>query len=189
MISYCIWWNLLVTIKRRVDVKFGNELISKIKQYKKQVGQLPNTNDWKALKQLGFKDKGDFFVPNYQKLNDTAFELAYLEGFDGPYLLWNSYSKQWKKEMLTHFIETHKDEEVVSLIEQTNLYKERSKLIDSLSSGTHSLIMNVTISDTVKNIYLVKVLDCKSSAKSGLKINFIMILNYTIILNGFMQLV
>lgn len=102
ILGYFIWWSLPVTINRRSDINFGNELITKIDEYKKQHG-LPETNDWQTLKQLGFKQRGDLLIPDYQKLNDTTFELVYLDGFDGPYLLWNSHDKQWKKAMLTHF--------------------------------------------------------------------------------------
>ena len=99
---WIIWRRLPVTITRRSDIKFGDELIAKIEQRKKLHG-LPGTDDWPTLKQLGFKDAGDFFIPAYQKINDTTFELVYLEGFDGPYLIWNSNNKQWKMSMLEHF--------------------------------------------------------------------------------------
>src|SRR5579875_4180562 len=94
--GYFIWWSLPVSINRRGDIEFGNERIAKVEQYKQQLG-LPETNNWKTLKQLGFKQRGDLLIPDYQKLNDTAYQLVYLEGFDGPYLLWNSYDKKWQK--------------------------------------------------------------------------------------------
>jgi hypothetical protein len=100
--GYFVWLNLPVAVKRCSDIKFGNDLISNIYEYKKQHG-LPATNDWKTLTQLGFKQRGDLLIPDYQKLSETTFELVYLEGFDGPYLLWNSLDKQWKMAMLTHF--------------------------------------------------------------------------------------
>ena len=156
VVAYFIWWRLPVLINRRGDIEFGTGLIAKIEQYKQQHG-LPETNDWKTLKQFGFKQRGDLFIPDYQKLNDTAYQLVYLEGFDGPYLLWNSYDKKWQKAMVTHFPDQPKEEDVVSLVEQTKLYRNEAKLIDSLSSGKRGLKMIVTLNDTARNIYLVKV--------------------------------
>ncbi|MES2430456.1 MAG: hypothetical protein V4556_05925 [Bacteroidota bacterium] len=155
IIVFFVWSNLPVTINRRSDIKFGNQLINNINNYKKQHG-LPQTDDWTTLKKLGFKFRGDLVIPDYQKLNDTAFELVYLEGFDGPYLLWNSFDKKWEKSFLTHFKDNHIEEDVVSLIEQSTIYRDRSKLIDSLSSGQRGLSLIVFLQDTVKNIYLVK---------------------------------
>src|SRR5579875_2927833 len=83
--SYFFWWSLPVAINRSSDIEFGNERIAKLEQFKQQHG-LPETNDWKTLKQLGFKQHGDMLIPDYQKLNDTVYQLVYLEGFDGPYL-------------------------------------------------------------------------------------------------------
>jgi len=154
--SYFVWWILPVTINRRSDIEFGNERIAKIEGYKQKHG-LPETNDWRTLKQLGFKQRGDLLIPDYQKLNDTAYQLVYLEGFDGPYLLWNTYDKTWQKTMVTNFPNQPKEEDVVSLVEQTKLYRDKAKLIDSLSSGIRGLTMNVTLCDTVRKIYLVKV--------------------------------
>lgn len=154
--GYFIWWSLPVSINRRSDIEFGNELIAKVEQHKQKHG-LPENNDWETLKQLGFKQKDDLLIPDYEKLNDTAYQLVYLEGFDGPYLLWNTYDKKWEKSMVKYFPEHSKEEDVVGLVEQTNLYKDQSKLIDSLSAGKRSLKMLVTLSDTTKNIYLVKV--------------------------------
>jgi len=152
--AFIIWWNLPLTINRRSDIAFGNSLVNKIEQYERQHG-LPETTDWKALKELGFIDKGDYFVPNYEKINDTTFELVYIEGFDGPYLLWNSKERKWTKAMPT--IADNTVEKVLNLIEQQNIVKNQIKLIDSLSFGRRHITLLLTLDDTLKNIYLVKV--------------------------------
>jgi hypothetical protein len=154
--AYFIWWSLPVTINRHTDIKFGNELITKIEAYRKKHG-LPRNYDWETLKQLGFKDMGDYFVPEYEKLNDTAFQLVYVEGFDGPYLFWNSTERKWKKDMLTHFSGTNTEDDVLTTVEQTALYKNKAKLIDSVSSGKRQLTTIVTLEDTAKNLYRVQV--------------------------------
>ena len=58
---------------------------------------LPEDEDWTTLKKFEFRDKIDFLQPEYKKLDNKTFELIYLEGFDGPYLMWNSKERIWKK--------------------------------------------------------------------------------------------
>ena len=152
--AFIVWWNLPVTINRRSDIAFGNSLIKKIEQYKRQHG-LPETTDWKTLKELGFIDKGDFFVPDYQKINDTIFELTYLEGFDGPYLLWNSKERHWNKAMPT--IPDNTVDKILNLVEQQKIVKDQIKLIDSLSFGRRHITILPTLDDTINKIYLVQV--------------------------------
>jgi hypothetical protein len=92
------WLILPISGKRYADIKFGDHIVEKIEDYRKTKG-LPETGDWETLRALGFKDKVDFLVPDYQKLNDDTYELRFIEGFDGPYLLWNSKDKVWKVDM------------------------------------------------------------------------------------------
>ena len=94
--SYFIWWNLPLSINRSSDIKLGDHIIQNIESYQKQNG-LPENNDWETLKKFGFRDRIDFLQPEYSKLNENEFELIYLEGFDGPYLMWNSTEKKWKQ--------------------------------------------------------------------------------------------
>ena len=123
----------------------------------KEKNRLPETNEWNKLIELGFKQRGDLLIPDYQKLNDTAYQIVYLEGFDGPYLNWNSFDKEWKNSMLKYFKNYHSEEDIVGLVEQLKLYKDKYRLIDSLSKGERGLSILVTLDDTLKNIYLVKV--------------------------------
>ena len=153
--GFFIWWHLPVKINRHSDIDFGNQLIKKIDAYRKQ-HKLPETNDWQMLKILGFKDKGDFLVPDYQKINDTTYELTYVEGSDGPYLLWNSNDRLWKKAMPTLSTD-NTEEKVLNLVEKQKIVKDEIKLIDSLSSGQRHITLLPTLEDTVKNIYLIKV--------------------------------
>jgi len=94
--GYFIWWNLPLSINRSSDIKLGDHIIQNIESYQKQNG-LPENNDWETLKKFGFRDRIDFLQPEYSKLNENEFELIYLEGFDGPYLMWNSTEKKWKQ--------------------------------------------------------------------------------------------
>ena len=95
VILYVTWFNLPVTINRYSDIKFADKIIEKIEEYKKSKG-LPESDDWETLKKFGFKEHADFLVPEYQKINKDNYELRFIEGFDGPYLLWNSKERKWK---------------------------------------------------------------------------------------------
>jgi hypothetical protein len=94
-ISITVWINLPVSVSRYSDINLGNTIIERIESYQKVHG-LPESNDWVTLKTLGFRDNRDFVQPAYQKLNNNQYQLAFVEGFDGPYLLWNSINKKWR---------------------------------------------------------------------------------------------
>ena len=93
--SFFIWWNLTLSINRRSYIKHGNQIIENIERYQNQIG-LPNNTDRETLQKFGFRDKIDCLQPEYRKLNENEFELVYLEGFDGPYLMWTSKERTWK---------------------------------------------------------------------------------------------
>lgn len=94
--GYILWWNLPLTINRKTDIKLGEQIIKNIETYKSQNG-LPDNNDWETLRKFGFRDKTDFLQPEYRKLDDSNFELIFIEGFDGPYLMWTSTERIWKE--------------------------------------------------------------------------------------------
>lgn len=80
---------------RRSDIKSGNELVQRLEKYMVQHDRLPDSGDWKALGELGFEITETGTRPAYEKLSNDEFQLIYLEGFDGPYLFYNSDSKKW----------------------------------------------------------------------------------------------
>lgn len=94
IISFTIYWNLPITITRKSDIDFGNKLIANIENYKKINHKLPENNDWKTLKKLGFKKDNLGAKPDY-KTDNTSYELIYLDEFNGPYLIWNSQESTW----------------------------------------------------------------------------------------------
>lgn len=99
ILLYFIWLKLPVKFNRIQDINKGNYLIEKIENYRIKTNKLPDENDWEVLKELGFKEKDlETANPEYSKINDSIYELIFIEGFDGPYLLWNSNDKIWKKD-------------------------------------------------------------------------------------------
>ncbi len=95
VILYLIWIKLPFTINRHSDISLGSKIISQIESYRKTNG-LPESNDWNTLKKFGFIDHLNFLEPEYQKLNENDYQLIFIEGFDGPYLMWTSLDKKWK---------------------------------------------------------------------------------------------
>ena len=91
-----IWFNLPLEITRKSDINFGNKIIENIERYKKQHHELPTTDDWKTLENLGFKTELAGTKPYYEKFDDDEYHLIFPEGFDPPYLFYNSKLKQWK---------------------------------------------------------------------------------------------
>ena len=99
LVSIPVIWigynSLPFEITRRSDIRFGNKLIDRLNAYKVENSRLPADNDWQLLEQLGFKVEAIGVRPAYQKIGESDYELIYLEGFDGPYLLYNSSAKKW----------------------------------------------------------------------------------------------
>jgi len=93
--GYFIWWNLPLSINRSSDIKLGEQIIQNIESYQKRIG-LPGNNDWETFRKFGFREKNNFLQPEYRKSNETEFELVFDEGFDGPFLMWNSTERNWK---------------------------------------------------------------------------------------------
>ena len=93
---YFIWWNLPSTINRHSEIKLGNKVIDNIDEYWKINQKLPQWNDWDILRNLGIQFDNDVSKPEYKNLNDSVYELYFIEGFDGPYLMWNSSERKWK---------------------------------------------------------------------------------------------
>jgi len=87
---YFIWWNLPVTINHHSEIKLGDKVIDNVDNYWKSNKKLPQWNDWEALRKLGIQFDNDVSKPEYKNLNDLVYELYFIEGFDRPYLMWNS---------------------------------------------------------------------------------------------------
>ena len=101
IIAYIIWWKLPFTINRKADIKLGELVIENIENYRDTTSCLPESDDWELLKQCGVEFDFDVLRPFYFKLNDSTYEIAYIVGFDGPYLKYNSQSNEWSIDNLT----------------------------------------------------------------------------------------
>lgn len=91
-----------MTINRHSEIKLGNKVIDNIDKYWEINQKLPQWNDWKTLRKLGIQFDNDVSKPEYKNLNDSVYELYFIKGFDGPYLMCNSSERKWKIDNPTH---------------------------------------------------------------------------------------
>lgn len=110
VLGFFIYKNFPLEMIRKTDVALGNNIIQKIEQYKLNHNRLPTEDDWKTLEKLGFEIKDLGTHPSYTKNIQGTYEIAFLEGFDGPYLIWNSIDKKWKIDFPTIFNKTVKND-------------------------------------------------------------------------------
>lgn len=168
-ISFVVYRNLPFEITRKSDIKIGNKLIENINSYQNKNKILPKNDDWKTLEKLGFKIEMLGTKPSYESNQNGEYELAFLEGFDGPYLMWNSKEKRWKIDFPTIFTDNKKDydrmntiyenkhEKLIYIVNQTGFdnYKIEFYMINHNDS---TIIFADYINDAVfsRNTYKIK---------------------------------
>jgi len=108
VVVYC---NLPLEVKRKSEIELGNSLIKNIYTYQIKYNKLPDNNDSQTLKKLGFTMDMLGTKPSYETNLKGEFEIVFLEGFDGPYLLWNSKLKKWKMSYPTIFNQYSENED------------------------------------------------------------------------------
>ena len=92
------WWLLPLSVTHYAEVRRGNALRQQLDGYFSQNHTLPEDGAWQQLKQIGFTSQElERAYPEYHKIDDAAYELLFVKGFDGPYLTWNSWERRWKK--------------------------------------------------------------------------------------------
>jgi len=94
-----IWVKLPATITGFNEIRKGNRIIKNIDEFMKN-NKLPDSYSWDTtwLKKIGFKIGYTNEVPQYSKISDSEYELIYVYGLDGPYLIWNSRERKWKED-------------------------------------------------------------------------------------------
>jgi hypothetical protein len=96
-----VWFNLPFQLKYYEEIKAGNEFVKNIREYQVAYKMLPTEGDWNTLSKLNplTKNTGytmDNFNPDYRIIGFDQFKLTFLEGFDGPYLTYDSNTDRWK---------------------------------------------------------------------------------------------
>lgn len=91
-----MWFNLPINIRYANKIYCGNKFVENIRLYEKANKRLPNKDEWEVLEKLNPLKPYKTFYPDYLKIDDTNFVLTYLEGFDSPYLTYDSITKKWE---------------------------------------------------------------------------------------------
>jgi len=76
VVIFVIWRSLPLNIYRYSDIKFAENIIVKIETFKKIKG-LPAENDREMLSEFGFRDKIDYFEPEYHVIDNDTYELIF----------------------------------------------------------------------------------------------------------------
>jgi hypothetical protein len=92
-----VWIKLPNSLKYYNAIELGNKFAKNIETYNKQNKQLPEEMDWETLKRLNKSEVYETWWPTYQKSDEQNFTLTFIEGFDGPYLTYDSKTKKWEK--------------------------------------------------------------------------------------------
>ena len=85
-----IYWDF--TAERRN----AYQIVEAIENYRQTHGRLPDSSDHEVMKGLGFELLVGWH-PDYQIIGKEIYRITILEGFDGPYWIYDSSSKRWRK--------------------------------------------------------------------------------------------
>ena len=132
VIGFLVYWNLPIEITRKSDITLGNTLIKNIEKYKLDHNKLPTEDDWKTLEELGFNTQSLGTKPNYIVDLKGNYEITFLEGFDGPYLLWNSIDKKWKIDFPRIFSNSVKTDSAIFKVNQILFIRPSEEKFESL---------------------------------------------------------
>ena len=96
-----IGWKIGVTIEYYHEISIGNEYAHNIITHLEGQKKLPDELDRDTLRQLNPDPKGEYLEaraarPMYKQTGSGSFTLAFIEGFDWPYLTYDSETKIWE---------------------------------------------------------------------------------------------
>ena len=91
-----IYLNLPFTFKHREDIKYGSRLVENLDKFYKDNQRLPDNTEHHIFDSLGFQLDNTGHLPDYEKLNDSTYQIIFIKGFDPPYLYYKSDEKVWK---------------------------------------------------------------------------------------------
>lgn len=86
------------SIQYHSEIKYGNQYVERLLQYKQTHGNFPESTDYEILLELNPEPSKELFYPQYHKIDEQNFSLTYIIGFDGPYFTYNTLDKEWKLE-------------------------------------------------------------------------------------------
>lgn len=93
VIARKIW----TTIEYYNEVSIGNEYAHNIITYLQEKNKLPDEGDRDTLKELNpYKSVDKRRRPEYRIWSGNNFTLSFVQGFDWPYLTYDSETKTWE---------------------------------------------------------------------------------------------
>ncbi|MEG1026989.1 MAG: hypothetical protein RSF34_21130 [Flavobacterium sp.] len=187
-IGFFIYGNLPLEISRKEDIAFGNILIKNIEKYKLDHAKLPTEDDWSTLKKLGFQTQELEKNPIYTADSKGNYEITFVEGFDPPYLIWNSIDRKWKigfPKILSDSVETDllifegnqilfirpSEEKFESLKEEDGIYEVDSDFGFAIQQTMDSLRLKSKYKDLKFKVITDRFIEIKDSKKGPLKID------------------
>jgi len=82
--------------ERSEQIKLGNEYAHNIITYLQEKNKLPDEWDRDTLRQLNpYKSVDERRRPEYRIWSGNNFTLSFTQGFDGPYLTYDSATEIW----------------------------------------------------------------------------------------------
>ena len=75
----------------------ADRIIAAIEKYRETHGKLPDPHDHEEMKRLGFELRAGWH-PDFQVDQKGLYRITILEGFDGPYWIYDSFSQMWRRD-------------------------------------------------------------------------------------------
>ena len=85
------YWNWM-------DIKSGNAIIANLEQFHREHGRLPDQYNQSEMAALGFEPNAVAYNPLFSA-QGSDYEITYVHGFDGPYIVYSSHTKKWRCEL------------------------------------------------------------------------------------------
>lgn len=80
------------------EIRSGNLLASRVEDYRREHGYLPDPENVEEVVGLGFELRvGNY--PDYRLAGRDGYEIQYYMGFDRPILIYSSMSGNWRCEL------------------------------------------------------------------------------------------
>ena len=76
----------------------ADRIIAAIEKYRETHGKLPDPHDHEEMKRLGFELRAGWH-PDFQVDQKGLYRITILEGFDGPYWIYDSFSQMWRRDV------------------------------------------------------------------------------------------
>ncbi len=84
-------WN----VRYWIDMRTGDRIISSVEAFRQEHNRLPNPHNPDEMVQLGFEDVLVDYRPEYEPVGRNAYQITYIEGLDGPSIVYSSITRQW----------------------------------------------------------------------------------------------